>query len=296
MYQPFFSIILPTYNRASLVGIAIESVLKQTFDDFELIIVDDGSTDNTYEVVSSFHDDRIRYFKKENEERNIARNFGIKRAKGEYIGFLDSDDIIYSDHLEHANAFLIEKKFPEIIHLNFEIIGSSVISSEISKRNITDANQELINGNILSCNSIFVKNEIIRQFQFLNSQNIILGEDHYLWLKLAARYKIHLSKKVTNAMIEHGERSLNNIDIKRLKIGINEVHAELNTDVAFLNFYGWKAKKYFAFNYIFIALQLVIQNRRHEAISYLKFALLEYPFSFLSRRFLAVLKNMLLLK
>ena len=94
-----FSIIIPTYNRASLIKETINSVLLQDYPNFEIIIVDDGSTDDTENIVKSIEDSRINYHKKTNAERGAARNFGIKLAKGEYITFLDSDDILYVNHL-----------------------------------------------------------------------------------------------------------------------------------------------------------------------------------------------------
>jgi len=93
-YEPgFVSVIIPTYNRADLVGRAIQSVLNQTYQDFELIVVDDGSIDNTEEVVRNFKDARIHYIRhKENRGAPFARNYGAKIANGEYISLLDSDD------------------------------------------------------------------------------------------------------------------------------------------------------------------------------------------------------------
>ncbi|MBD3660935.1 MAG: glycosyltransferase family 2 protein, partial [Arenibacter algicola] len=110
MSSPFFSVIISTYNRASFIGRTIASVLKQDFEDFELIIVDDGSTDNTKEVVVGIEDKRIRYYKKDNAERGAARNFGAKKASGEYLNFLDSDDLLYDDHLSTAHKIIQEEK------------------------------------------------------------------------------------------------------------------------------------------------------------------------------------------
>jgi len=91
--NPTVSVIIPTYNRAHLVGRAIRSVLNQTYQDFELIVVDDASTDNTEEVIRSFDDNRIRYIRHdENKGAAAARNTGIRAARGWYIAFQDSDD------------------------------------------------------------------------------------------------------------------------------------------------------------------------------------------------------------
>ena len=85
MTSPFFSVVIPTYNRATLITKAIDSVLLQSFPDWELIIVDDGSSDNTKEVISNYNDSRIQYHYKENNERSAARNRGIELCKGLYV-------------------------------------------------------------------------------------------------------------------------------------------------------------------------------------------------------------------
>lgn len=92
--MPYFTIVIPSYNRAHIVGRAIESVLNQSYSDFEIIVVDDGSTDNTKEVVCQFLDSRINYFFQENSGVSAARNTGSKLAKGDYLVFLDSDDYV----------------------------------------------------------------------------------------------------------------------------------------------------------------------------------------------------------
>ena len=93
-------VIIPTYNRAHLIKRSVESVLNQTYKNLELIIVDDGSTDNTKEVIDSINDGRIVYIKQENQGACAARNHGIDIAKGEYIAFHDSDDVWHLDKLE----------------------------------------------------------------------------------------------------------------------------------------------------------------------------------------------------
>ncbi len=96
---PFFSVIIPTRNRSGLLDRAIKSVINQSFSRWELIIVDDGSTDDTRHTVRKFQDHRIKYFYKKHEERSSARNWGIKKAKAPYICFLDDDDYYLAQYL-----------------------------------------------------------------------------------------------------------------------------------------------------------------------------------------------------
>ena len=100
LQQQIFTVVIPTHNRAHLIQRTIQSVLNQTFTDFELIVVDDGSTDDTSDVVSSFDDVRVRYLYKVNSGAADARNLGAKEAAGKYLTFLDSDDEVTPYWLE----------------------------------------------------------------------------------------------------------------------------------------------------------------------------------------------------
>jgi len=91
--MPKVSVIIPTYNYGRFLGEALQSVLDQTFDDFDLIVVDDGSTDNTKEVVASFEDNRIKYIYQQNRGVAAAQNVGILASKGEYVALLGADDV-----------------------------------------------------------------------------------------------------------------------------------------------------------------------------------------------------------
>jgi len=109
------SVIMPTYNRANTISESIQSVLTQTLQDFELIIVNDGGSDNVEECIKSFNSEKIRYFKIEHSGLAAALNEGLKRATGKYIAYLDDDDIYYSGHLEKLHG-LIETKKVEMVY------------------------------------------------------------------------------------------------------------------------------------------------------------------------------------
>ena len=136
---PKISVIVPMYNAERYVGLAIESILAQEFRDFELILIDDCSTDRTLEVAKSINDPRIRII--ENEENlggengsGVVRNIGIEKARGEYIYFMDDDDVILPDALEVMLKAAIESKADVLINTkNFLVENNDFTSfSEIS--------------------------------------------------------------------------------------------------------------------------------------------------------------------
>lgn len=105
MIQPRVSIIIPTYNREDLIILAIESILKQTYQDFEILVIDDASTDKTAEVIREINQSKVRYFQlSTNSGQCVARNYGLSRAKGEFVAFLDSDDTWLPEKLEKQIA------------------------------------------------------------------------------------------------------------------------------------------------------------------------------------------------
>jgi glycosyltransferase involved in cell wall biosynthesis len=110
--NPFFSVIIPTHNRANMLRQAIQSVIDQTVDEWEVLIIDDGSTDNTKEVIQDFKDSRIHYYYQENKERSAARNLGIQKAVGMYVCFLDDDDYFLGNHFEVLQKEIHKEAYP----------------------------------------------------------------------------------------------------------------------------------------------------------------------------------------
>lgn len=106
MAAPFFSVIIPVYNRAGVLGRALESVLAQSFQDFEIVVVDDGSADNPRAVAESFADPRIRFIRQDNAGGGAARNAAIDAATGRFVAPLDSDDVFLPRHLERMHDLL----------------------------------------------------------------------------------------------------------------------------------------------------------------------------------------------
>lgn len=288
----FFSVIIPSFNRAHQISNGLCSVLNQEFEDFEIIVVDDGSADNTEEVVATFQDKRIRYFKKENEERSIARNFGIKKAKGRYINFLDSDDIVYPNHLQTAFELLKRNHFPELGHLGYQVVGINnepiLIRNQFSEETAT----QLIHENVLHVNAIFIRRDVTNTYSFIPSSNAVVSEDWYLWIRLAAQFKIYFDNTITSAVIEHEGRSLNNINPNKLIAGTELIIDNLKKDQVFLKKYQGRIGYFFANHYTLVSLVLALtKERKTQTLKYLWKAVQEDWKVIGRRRFLASLKH-----
>jgi glycosyltransferase involved in cell wall biosynthesis len=188
--MPKVSVIIPTYNRAHLLPRAIKSVLNQMFKDFELIIVDDGSTDNTREVVEGFQkkDPRVKYSWKENSGCPAgALNFGISHCEGLYIAFCASDDEWDLTYLDKQMSIFNSDRNIDITSTNLLVIGSDGRKiTEISKPKTTD-NQKLIEIG-LERNYIFgnvvIRKEILDKVGLLD-ENLRIREDFDLWMRIA---------------------------------------------------------------------------------------------------------------
>lgn len=287
-----FSIIIPTFNRAGFIEKTIRSVLNQTFSNFEVIVVDDGSTDNTKVIVSQIIDPRLSYHKKENEERGAARNYGGRIAKGSYITFFDSDDLLYPNHLATAIDTIKKYNFPEWLHLGYEILAPK---NELLKRvnNLQgNVNKKLINGNFLSCNSVFLRNDIANENPFNEDRSLSALEDWELWLRIGSKYKIHYCNTVTSAIINHELRSVLEPQTNKLLNRVNSLMKYVLENSEIVSFYKKDINKFKASCFTYIALHTALTKKnRSTTIKYLLKGIKENPSSLFSRRFLAILKH-----
>ena len=209
--MPFFSIIIPTFNRAEFLKGTIKSVLQQDFQDFELLVIDDGSTDHTAEVVRCLQslDGKIKYYLKKNEERGAARNYGISIASGDYLVFLDSDDDLKGNHLKKLRSIILSKPNINFFAAKFNFFeNGNYLDAPISrlKEGIYDY-RLLLKGNPFACN-ICTKRENKSLVPFLVDRNYSGMED---WIFLFANLwsqDLYLYDDVTITMNEHPNRSM----------------------------------------------------------------------------------------
>jgi glycosyltransferase involved in cell wall biosynthesis len=292
--MPFFSIIIPTYNRATLIGKTLASVLAQTDTDFEVLVIDDGSTDDTAAAVAAMNDSRLHYYFKTNGERGAARNYGTHRAQGAYITFHDSDDILYPQHLAEARKVIARWQQPEVFHLNYEICtpaGKTLF--RFPERKGTMLNELLFEGNSLSCMGVFLRADVARNHLFSELRPLSGTEDWLLWLQLAARYPIRFSNTITAALISHHQRSVLQADESQLLQRTDLLVQELRADTSFQARYGHRLPKIEAHMLTYLALHLALQQQRGAALKRLWQAARKYWPEICKRRTLAIFKHIL---
>jgi len=193
MYEskPTVTIIIPTYNRAHLLGRAIRSVLTQTFHDWELIVVDDASTDNTKEVVNSFQDPRIHYLCHEtNRGGPAARNTGIRKARGLYIAFLDSDDEWLPIKLQkQLELFSNSSELVGLIYTGAIHVYRTHNVNRPPKHRGSLYRKLLLKNVVGSCSTAMIRRSI---FNHVNGFDEALPsrQDVELWLRISKYYKI----------------------------------------------------------------------------------------------------------
>ena len=238
MPTPFFSIIIPTYNRAGFIAETLQSVLRQDFVDFEILVVDDGSTDNTAAVVGQFADPRLHYLPKQNAERGAARNYGLARAQGEYVLFLDSDDLFHPNHLRTLRAAIEAAPTPPnflATKYDFERAGQRRPSDLAPLPAGPLSFETFIKGNALACNVCVRRNNPeLRPFE--EDRRYAAVED---WLFLLENTQhgdaVQLVDALTLTMNDHDTRSMradNQGLIRRLDLaaGWMQAHLALTAD------------------------------------------------------------------
>lgn len=210
---PTVSVIIPTYNRAQYIGESIRSVLLQTYADFEIIIVDDGSTDDTPKVIEAISDPRVRYVRQENRGRSQARNHALSLARGRYITFLDSDDLYLPDKIELQVAYLARhpgagmvytsayciNEVGELLAHRYEATASGMIYEQIA----------FFTPVTITLPTVMTYREVLDRVGGFD-ENMSRFEDTDMWRRISKSYRIEAMPEFTCRLRTHGDNSLLN--------------------------------------------------------------------------------------
>lgn len=215
-----FSVIIPAYNREKELPISIGSVLAQTYTDFELIVVDNGSTDNTKEIVNEYisKDSRVKYYWQENSGSPAgSRNTGIKNAIGEWVAFLDSDDYWYPTKLEMVSkAIDANSEAIAISHYEDKIVAGEYHSTLQHGDKLPQSPyfELLLNGNDLSTSAMSVrKDKLIEVGCFDARKEYFAVEDYDLWMRLAKLGTFYYIKEKLGAFCIASSNMSGNVEL-----------------------------------------------------------------------------------
>jgi glycosyltransferase involved in cell wall biosynthesis len=186
------SVVMPTYNQARFISYSIDSVLNQTFENWELLIVDNFSSDETSEVLAHYSDPRIRVFKIDNGGVIArSRNLAIEASKGNWIAFLDSDDYWFPKKLERV-AKLFNSN-PDLIYHNMKVVnGKNYVSNKefIKSRKLRKPilKDLIVNGNTIVTSSVVVRKKLLEEVNCMNVAHELIGiEDYNTWLRISRK-------------------------------------------------------------------------------------------------------------
>lgn len=236
MEKELISVIIPCYNSEKWIKECLQSVINQVYKNLEIIVVDDGSTDNTAQIIRNFTDNRLKYFYKKNEGASATRNFGIEQSKGNWISFLDSDDYWLPDKIEKQ----IQLTFSgyDFIYCDFNKIdeNGNLIDNSIDINPVLYNNQikkMLLNTNkIAGGSSALLNKKIIKTIGLFNT-HIILGEDWEYWARAAwANFKFGY---INEKLIYIRQNTLSVQNTSSIKLWKNSTEAVFKSFLKFPN-------------------------------------------------------------
>ena len=199
--MPFFTVIIPVYNKEKFIENTIKSVLQQSFSDFELILVNDGSTDNSILKIENFSDSRITFYTKENGGASSARNFGLEKAKAKFITFLDADDYWYPDFLQEMASSIEEFPNHKIFSAAIEVESDKVVFpsqysiKKSSEREIVDYFVASMKTTIICTSCAVFEKSVFEKVGHFDTE-IKSGQDTDMWIRMGLEFPVVFSWKI----------------------------------------------------------------------------------------------------
>lgn len=211
--SPYFSIIIPTYNRAAFILNTLDTVFSQTYTGFEVIVVDNCSTDHTLALLQPLIDqEKIKFIQHDkNYERAKSRNTGMQNAQGKYLTFLDSDDFMYPENLQDAYDFIQDNPASKVFHNLYELVDESKKRLyQYSFTPLSNPRKQIAQGNFLSCIGVFIHQEVYQSVSWDETPQLTGSEDYEFWLRVIAKYPdLGRINKINNGILEHSQRTVN---------------------------------------------------------------------------------------
>lgn len=291
--SPLFSVIIPTYNRAHIILKLIKSLKNQSYKNFEIIVVDNCSTDNIKEVLKDLIRNKEIIFIQhdKNYERAKSRNTGFENANGEFATLLDSDDIVFSFFLKDAKSFIEKNKNAKVFHSLYNIIDETgKLYYKIKFPKITNDMSHIVNGNYLSCHAVFLHKEVFKSNKLDANPTLTGYEDYEYWLRVLAYYKLYRIPKYNSAMIQHRGRSISSFTPELSNKQAAYILNKFKRDPVLKKKYNKKLKRLAATFFLYSSVQSNMKKDFKSTRKFLKNAFLEDYTIIFTFRFLRTLQ------
>jgi len=284
--MPKVSVIIPTYNYGKYIEKAIDSVLAQTYKDFEIIVVDDGSSDNTKEIIGANYKEKVSYLYQEKKGAPAARNYGFKKSRGEYLVFLDADDLFHPLNLEKKAKFLdsnlgfqwVYSDCHYIIQEGLHLKKKATFKGFCAEKKL-DGNifRELAMGLMIPIDTVMLRKSVLGRVGIFD-ETLRSFQDYDLWLRIASQYKIgFIDEKLCYVLYHQGSvsTSTDRESAYRSKIAVIEKvehrYPHLTKNI------GWKWKKTKADGYNFLVSHYMDKSDLKNSWRCIKESIFNYP-------------------
>ena len=239
----YFSVIIPTFNSSKFIFKTLDSVSNQSYKHYEIIIVDDGSTDNTVHLIKNYFLDKneidYRLIEKKNSGPSAARNSGIKIAKFDWLAFLDSDDIWCNNKLKTVNNYINNNLDCNFFCHNEEVLllnGKKILNNYNKNfNNNISISKQLYSNNLFSTSAVVCKKSLIINYNLFN-ENLLSAQDYELWLKISNDLKVKFIPHYLGIYIERKDNISNSKFLLRLVnlLKIKIIHRSKVSKITFI--------------------------------------------------------------
>ena len=285
------SIIIPFYNRSDLLINCVNSITKNTFNNYEIILIDDGSEEKHSSIAKKLISDNIYYYKlNKNYERGYARNFGANKSNGNYLNFFDSDDICLDNHVKETTNFIKKYNFPELFSHSHMLLSSKRLTK---KKHIGILNKKINNNNCVSCNSIVIRKDIFLNNKFSENRLLSGSEDWDLWLRLSMNFNIYSNPIFTSIIIDHDDRSMRSQNLSTIIKRLDNLILRIQNKKIY-NYQKLNLSKVFSEIYSFKSFTLSSNKSfKYESLKYLLKSIFFNYSKIYNKRSIVILKNLI---
>lgn len=291
-----FSVVIPTYNREKFIVKTLDSIFRQTYAHYEIIVVDNCSTDDTEKVLQPFIETgKIRFIKHDrNYERSRSRNTGMENATGEFLTFLDSDDFMYPDNLADAAAFIEKNPEAKCFHSLYELIdGDGKVLRHYKFPSLRNQTKAIASGNFMACIGNFIHRDIYTnpKYRFDLYKPLTGAEDWEFWLRVLADFKLERIQKVNSAILHHEERTINTQSMPILEDGNDYLIKKFTADAHLSKVYAPYLSWMHANSYLYLAVMANGSHLYDDAKKYMKKAIKKDARVILTSRFARIIRR-----